>query len=288
MLTWTQIKLLGITALSFCLTKPVLAAGLETLSKKRPEAPSSSQASSSATTAKPASVQANPVATPPKTVAPPTKPAPEAAPAAPAKTLPVKKQNDELDQDEDGEAKARAKTEAKPAPLPQSQLSKSLEGRLSLATSLGWAVVKPAKGTWIGVGASDLSARWRESIKGDGKVYITARYAPIAGVWTVNHRDYDTTLHGLYAGAEYQKSLESLGAPTLKAGMELGYMLVYAEPQDKAEAASDVKGGKVNLAAGGGLEWGILGDKVKVGPFARVHVAGFSIVNVGGSINFVF
>jgi hypothetical protein len=70
--------------------------------------------------------------------------------------------------------------------------------------------------------------------------------------------------------------------------VELGYMLVYAKPQDKAETANDVKGGKVNVAAGGGADWAILNGKIKVGPFARLHFVGFTIVNVGGSVNFVF
>jgi hypothetical protein len=126
------------------------------------------------------------------------------------------------------------------------------------------------------------------SQKEDGKLFITGRYAPFAGVWTVNRRDYDTTLHGFYAGAEYQAPTSMMGAATLKAGMELGYMLVYAKAQDKAAPSGDVKGGKANLTAGGGADWSILSNKVKVGPFARVHVGGFSIFNVGGSARFVF
>lgn len=170
-------------------------------------------------------------------------------------------------------------------PTSKSAAGKSLDGRLSLGTSIGWGIVKPAKGSWNGLGTNDMEVRWRASSKADGKLYYTGRYAPFSGVWTVKNRDYDTTLHGFFGGAEYQKPMPRL---TLKAAVELGYMMVYARPQDKAPAAGDVKGGTVNLTAGGGADWSFLSDKVKLGPFARVHVAGFSIFNFGGSAQFVF
>lgn len=172
--------------------------------------------------------------------------------------------------------------------IPRSALSKKLDSRLSLGTSIGWGVVKPAKGTWIGLGTSELSFQYRNSAKADGKLYITGRYAPFAGVWTVDKRDYDTTLHGLYGGAEIHLPGTPLPSTTLKAGVELGYMLVYAKPQDRAEADSAVKGGKLNLTAGGGMDWSLLDNKIKVGPFARLHLIGFTIVNVGASARFVF
>jgi hypothetical protein len=170
-------------------------------------------------------------------------------------------------------------------PTAKSASSKALDGRLSLGTSVGWAAVKPSKGTWTGLGAADFGVRWRASAKSTGNLYYTGRYAPFSGVWTVDHRDYDTTLHGLYGGAEYQRPIHDM---TLKAGVELGYMLVYARPQDNAPAAGDVKGGKVNMTAGAGADWSFFSDKVKLGPFARVHVAGFNMFHLGGSAQFVF
>ena len=279
--TWNRSIITNIALIALLVARPGFSAGLDKLSKSKPEAPASKSTTNSKTTINTDAESAKPTQT---IVAPAEKPTPAAPPAAP-KVAPLNKKVEETDDDEAQTSAQKAPT--KPA-LVQSQLSKSLEGRLSLATSLGWSIVKPANGTWIGIGASDIGARWRESIKGDGKVFITARYAPVAGVWTVDNRDYDTTLHGIYGGAEYQKPIEFMGAPTIKAGVELGYMLVYAKPQDEAEAADDVKGGKVNLAVGGGADWDILNGKVKVGPFARLHIVGFTIVNLGGSINFVF
>lgn len=280
--TWNKLMITKIAFFSLLIAGSGFSAGLDKLSKSKPEAPASKTTSSSQTVTKPDAEAAKPTKT---IVAPTEKPTPVTPPAATPKGAPLNKKQENADAEEP--TKTTQKAVVKPVVV-QSQQSKALENKLSLATSLGWAVVKPANGTWTGIGASDISARWRESNKGDGKVFITARYAPVAGVWTVDDRDYDTTLHGIFGGAEYEKPIEFMGAPTIKAGVELGYMLVYAKPQDKAEAASDVKGGKVNLAAGGGADWAILNGKVKVGPFARLHFVGFTIVNVGGSVNFVF
>lgn len=280
--TWNTLMITTIAFFSLLIAGSGFGAGLDKLSKSKPEAPASKTTSSSKTVTKPDPEAAKPTQT---IVAPTEKPTPVAPPAAPPKGTPLNKKLEDSDAEEP--AKAAQKAVVKPVVV-QSQQSKAIENRLSLTTSLGWAVVKPANGTWTGIGASDISARWRESNKGDGKAFITARYVPVAGVWTVDDRDYDTTLHGIFGGAEYEKPIEFMGAPTIKAGVELGYMLVYAKPQDKAEAASDVKGGKVNVAAGGGADWAILNGKIKVGPFARLHFVGFTIVNVGGSVNFVF
>lgn len=287
MLMWHKMTFLGFVLAGFFAASLVQGAGLDTLSKNKPESASTAPKpkTNSATEAAPSAT--TPAVTP--KVLPPTKPTVATPPAPAVKPVPASKKR--IETKDEVEDTADAATQGKPEAPPEiirSQMSTAMDNRLALSTSLGWAVVKPSKGTWIGVGASDLSARWRESQKGDGKLFITIRYAPFAGVWSVNDRDYDTTLHGIYGGAEFHKTLEAMGAATLKAGVELGYMLVYADPQDKAEAAGDVNSGKVNLTTGGGLEWGILKDKVKVGPFARLHLAGFTIFNVGGSINFVF
>lgn len=165
----------------------------------------------------------------------------------------------------------------------KSATSLRLETRLSLGTSLGWAVVKPSKGSFVGLGTSDISVQWRLVPEVTGPLYVTGRYAPFVGVWTFDKRDYDATLHGLYGGAEYRIPA---GKATVKIGAELGYLLIYAKAQDKTKVPSSVTKGKVNLSAGGGADWGFASNKVLVGPFARVHVIGFSIFNVGASARF--
>ena len=170
-------------------------------------------------------------------------------------------------------------------PVVKSDSSLFLEKRFSLGTSVGWAVVKPSKGTWVGLGASEVSFQWRLSSDDSSPLSVTGRYAPFAGVWTVNKRDYDVAVHGIYGGAEYRIPA---GTATLRAAAELGYMLIYARAQDKTKLTSDVMGGKANISLGGGADWKFASDKILVGPFARFHVGGFSIFNVGASARFVF
>jgi hypothetical protein len=259
-----------------------LSAGLDTLSKDKPELPASKPVTKETVNKKTRLDTAGKEA---PDIAAPVKPLLATPPASTKK--PVVNKKTKVQENDEKSSLTQKKPDTK-AVVVRSQLSKAIEDRLSLATSLGWAVIKPSKGEWTGIGASDLSLRWRESVKDQGKVFITVRYVPLTGVWTVDSRDYDTSLHGIYGGAEYQKSIELMGAPTIRTGVELGYMLVYARPQDKAEVDGDVKGGKFNLAASGGAEWDILNGKVKVGPFARLQAVGFTIFNVGGSVNFVF
>jgi hypothetical protein len=114
----------------------------------------------------------------------------------------------------------------------KSAASKRLEDRLSIGPSLGWSIVKPTKGSWIGLGSADVLLRWKTSPAESSRLFFTTRYAPVAGVWSYENRDYDTTLHGIYAGAEYMFPVTSNGSLQLKASAEAGYMLVYAKSQD--------------------------------------------------------
>lgn len=266
-------KLLMISFLSAsALGSPAIAAGLDDLSKSAP--------ATKPEETKPSTGKAKALDTPTLQDAA-SEPAPSEA-KTPAETNKAKPDEKPA---EDTVVQEKAAEPKKPS---RSASSKSLDNRLSLLTSVGWAVVKPANGTWNGLGSSDFGFRWRMDPKAEGNLFITGRYAPFAGVWTVGSRDYDATLHGLYAGAEYHAQPSFMKRGSLKANVELGYMLVYAKAQDKAVESGDVKGGKANLSVGGGAEWSVVSDKFKIGPFARVHVAGFSIVNVGGSAQFVF
>lgn len=258
-----------------------LAAGLDELSKAGPKATPAPK--SVPTTQAPAPTPSAPVGVPKPNKLPP--------PKVPGPVEPT----DRVEESQKEEALPEAKSpkeagETKPAskPVDRSAASKALDKRLSLGTSLGWSIIKPAKGTWTGIGSSDVSFRWRTSPKENEKLYITGRYVPFTGVWTVDRRDYDSTLHGIYAGAEYGTPAGSINGPSLKAGVELGYLMVYAKAQDEAVESNDVKGGKVNLSIGGGADWGFVSDKLKVGPFLRAHVLGFTIFHLGVSAQFVF
>lgn len=267
--------------ISLAFTPSLKAAGLDELSKSAPSAPPATplgpgQGGTSAV--QPASPSNGPNPSKPK-------------PHIPAVKQPEGTENDGEPEEEESDEKpekdtAGAKKGAE-KPIERSDTSKALEDRLSLGTSIGWTVIKPAKGAWMGLGASDVLIRWKNSSKSDEKLAFTGRYVPFTGIWTVDNRDYDTTLHGLYFGAEYLHPTPGSG-PNLKAGVELGYMMIYAKAQDGAEEASDVKGGTANLGVSGGVDWSLLSGKVKVGPFLRVQTLGFSVIHMGASADFIF
>lgn len=187
---------------------------------------------------------------------------------------------------QNGDPEKSADAEATPlVTVTRSQTSIALDERLTIGTGIGWAYVKPQVGKWQGVGASTVVASWRKSPKPEGNLFITGSYTPYTGAWLVDERYYDTTVHALMAGVNW---LFPLGANKgLKAGVELGYLMVYANPQDRVDADGKVKGGK--FAGGGSLEmdWTLLG-KVKVGPMIRVHGGGFSTAFAGAVVNYVF
>lgn len=168
----------------------------------------------------------------------------------------------------------------------RSATSIALDERLSFGTGLGWAYVKPATGKWEGIGASTLFGSWRKSPKPDGSLFITGSYTPYAGTWLVDERYYNTTVHAFMGGASWLLPF-SAGKAEVKAGVELGYLMVYAIPQDRVDADGKVKAGK--FGAGGNVEmnWTVL-NKVKIGPMARFSAGGFTTAFVGAAARFVF
>lgn len=172
------------------------------------------------------------------------------------------------------------------APIVRSATSIALDERLSLGTAIGWAYVKPSAGTWSGLGTSTLSGSWRKSPKPDGSLFITGRYTPYSGVWRLNDRDYDTTIHGGFIGASWLLPFAP-GKSEIKAGVELGYLMVYAIPQDGAEVDGKAKGGKVAGGFSTEINWTFL-SKLKIGPVIRVGAGSFSSVFVGAAANYVF
>ena len=208
----------------------------------------------------------------------------EKAPKKKSKKAPAEEEQAETTKD-DQPAGTETHTPEHPVAVARSATSISLDERLSLGTGLGWAVVKPQIGKWQGVGATTVVGSWRKSQKPDGNLFITGSYTPYAGTWLVDDRFYDTTVHAFMGGVNWLFPLAANKG--LKAGVELGYLMVYASPQDRSDADGKVKGGK--FAAGGNLEldWTVLG-KVKVGPMVRVNGGGFSTAFVGAVANFVF
>lgn len=201
-----------------------------------------------------------------------------------SKKIPAEEQEVETTKPDD-----QQKTETHPSEHPvavaRSASSIALDERLSLGTGLGWAYVKPQAGKWQGAGASTIVGAWRKSQKPDGNLFITGSYTPYSGVWLVDDRYYDTVVHAFMGGVQWLFPLAANKG--IKAGVELGYLMVYATPQDRSEADSKVKGGKFAAGANLGMDWTLLG-KLKVGPVIRVNGGGFSNAFAGAVANYVF
>jgi hypothetical protein len=265
-----QTSVIATFFISLLASGQLFAAGLDELSKKPEPAPATNKVTTPST----------PKAETPKQVAPATaKPAGASKPA---------KQTAE-DQEESEQTQEAAPTEKVAAkPMARSGASKTVENRLSVGTSLGWSVVKPSKGTWIGIGATDMFFRWKTANTDDHPLAATLRYAPLTGVWNTGNRDYDVTLHGIFAGADYLLPLRAAANLSVKAGAELGYLLPYAKAQDGAPESSDVKKGSLSFAVSSGADWSLMNNKLKVGPVIRLQAIGFTVINLGGAAQFVF
>lgn len=168
----------------------------------------------------------------------------------------------------------------------RSVTSHTLDERLLIGTSLGWSKITPTQGTWSGLGTSSINVAWRTSRQADGNLYITGRYTTYAGNWLYENHYYDTTIHGLISGLEWVLPFH-LGRAQWKAGVELGYLMVYAKRQDSGEVDSKVKSNKASVGGATDVYWTIL-DKVRIGPFVQVSGGGFSIAQFGGAAAFVF
>lgn len=212
----------------------------------------------------------------------------------PGKVAPVKTKTPPKEENESNKAAEAEADEVQkplpeapaPAPAPPSMLSKKIGDRLYLGTSVGLASIKPAKGSWQGPGQSSVFGAWRKSRDPSGKLFITARYTPYAGILKTDNRYYNMTMHGLFGGASFLLPI-AIGDASWKAGLELGYLMVYASPQDGGEVESKVRAGKFAAAFSTELTWKML-EKVHVGPFLSVAAGGLQIIQGGVSASFQF
>lgn len=208
----------------------------------------------------------------------------------PAKKKPAKKPAEEQEeQTADEQPSKPTETPAKPETpvvVTRSATSLALDERLSVGSGIGWSYVKPKVGKWNGLGTTTVIGSWRKSPKPDGTLFITGSYTPYAGTWLVDERFYNTTAHAFTGGASWLLS-STPGKASIKAGVELGVLMVYASPQDGSEADGQVKGAK--FAGGGNFEmnWTFL-NKVKAGPFLRLNAGNFSTAFLGGAVHCMF
>jgi hypothetical protein len=209
--------------------------------------------------------------------------APKAATPPVAAPVPV---DDEEDADDLKETQKVKPGQAAKEPQPPSRQSKFIAGRLALGTSLGLRQVKPAEGTWTGVGAVSVHSDWRLSEKPEGKFFARLRYSPYAGIWKVDDRFYDTTFHGFFAGVGYFGPITP-GGGRINPSLEVGYLMVYARPQDGEIADTKVKKGKISANATVEALW-VFKEKIEFGPFLGGEFGGIQAVHGGIRSRFVF
>lgn len=195
------------------------------------------------------------------------------------------KQENELNNQKAGTAGDKPPGDA-PQVVVKSVLSKKLDSRLQIGTSVGWASVRTNSGPWTVAAGSAVYGAWRRSKDTSGKLYITARYAPYAGSFAFENTYYDGTIHGFLVGASWLTPA-NIGGANLKAGVELGYLMLYASPQDGTVADSKAKAGTVAAGIASELYWTIL-EKMHLGPFVNFYMGGATIAHLGAAASFVF
>ena len=74
---------------------------------------------------------------------------------------------------------------------------------------------------------------------------------------------------------------------TVKAGLELGYLLPYLRSQDGEAYEGRLKSGKIMLSNILDLNWTIL-EKTQVGPFLYAAIGGTKVIQGGVQTSFIF
>ncbi len=168
----------------------------------------------------------------------------------------------------------------------KSSSSKKLDNRALLGASVGWVSMRSTSSTWAVGGASSVFGAWRLSQKEDGLVYATGRYTPFAGTLKCDEISYDATGHGFFGGAYFL--IPNLPSQTaLKLGGELGFLKVYAKPQDGSSGDAKAKKSAPLAGLNAELDWTFL-EKVQLGPFINAYFGGATIVYLGASTSLAF
>jgi hypothetical protein len=256
-------------------TTPSFAKGLDDLSNANPEAADDSSHTQDSNAAPSKAVKSDTVGSPPSSNTSQT-PNPVTTPPQPPAAQ---------DATSSGSQSETSSTIA-PKPMERSATSLRLNDRLAIGTTMGWRIVKPAEGEWIGIGGSDLNLSWKFSSNTDSRLFLTTRYTPVTGVWKYEDRYYNTTLHGLFVGSDLVLPVR-LGSSNLRFGGEVGYLLVYTTAQDEAEIDSETRTNRFAYGLTSDWTWQIM-EKVWAGPSIRLTAGAFATTSIGAGMRFVF
>ena len=165
----------------------------------------------------------------------------------------------------EGDALEGAEESDKGAPV-VSDLSKSLSGKVTLASSVGWAKVSQTGGTWKSSGFSDFSLNYQISAINEGtKISISYRYAPVVVSGLANGHSYRGVWETHNFGGQV-KLKTSRKTVALVAG-ELGLLKSYLRPTDGLLAEGSASKGGVVFALGSGMDYWVFNkSEFTIGP----------------------
>ena len=147
-----------------------------------------------------------------------------------------------------------------------SSFSKTLSGKATLFSSVGWAKVSQSGGTWKSSGYSDFGLNYQISAINEAtKFLVSYRFVPVVVSGLVNGHSYRGVweTHNIGGQVKLKTSRKTIAI----ASGELGFLKSYLHPTDGlvAEGAAS-KGGAV-LALGTGMDYWVLNrSEFTIGP----------------------
>ena len=193
-------------------------------------------------------------------------------------------------------SEGRGQDKMTPKPIPnatpsdssieKSELSKSLEGKLTFSTGIGYNDVSGSAGEWTsGLGGDfGISYLFSESFIAGGKGYATFRYAPMDVIVVDGEQSYEGIIEAHHFGVSWGKAM---GEMEMLASAELGLTFTSLHTIDNTEKKASLEDGMVNVTLGGGADWQIF-DKVKGGPRVYLGSGASTVFSLGGNVSFQF
>jgi hypothetical protein len=169
-----------------------------------------------------------------------------------------------------------------------SGFSKMLSGKVSLASSVGWAKVSQPGGAWKSSGYSDFGLNYQISAINEAtKFWVSYRFVPVVVSGLVNGHSYRGVWETHNIGGQV-KLKTSLKTVAIGSG-ELGFLKSHLHPTDglAAEGAAS-KGGAV-FALGGGMDYWVLNrSEFTIGPRLYLGLGAASQLQLSLSCGFGF
>jgi hypothetical protein len=147
-----------------------------------------------------------------------------------------------------------------------SGFSKTLSGKLTIASSIGWAKVSQSGGTWKSSGYSDFGLNYQISAINEAtKFSASYRFVPVAVSGLVNGHSYRGVWESHNIGGQVKRKT-SLKTVAIGSG-ELGFLKSHVHPTDGLAAEGAASRGGAVFALGGGMDYWVLNrSEFTIGP----------------------